>query len=263
MTVCILNYRDMGVLAACTIRKNRMDKCPLKEEKELKKEGRGSMDFYTSAGGVLIVKWFDNKEVTVASNHYSAEPTLTVRRWDKQNKMYVDIPCPALISAYNKGMGGVDRCDQLLAFYRTKTKSPRWYKRVLLHFTDVAITNSFILRKHQTDNKKLPLYEYKLEVATSLMYAENFSEPLSRANLVLMAHGGKEATNGDLVAGPSPSDAVRLDGVQHWPEFAAKKARCCRLKGCQQRSTIWCSKCKVYLCVKSKKNCFILYHNES
>lgn len=253
----------MGIPAACTIRKNRMDKCPLMEEKELKKAGRGSMDFYTSEEGVLVVKWFDNKEVTVASNHYSAQPTLEVKRWEKKSKSYIYIPCPALISMYNKGMGGVDRCDQLLAFYRMKTKSPKWYKRVLLHFTDVAITNSFILKKHSTGNLKMPLYEFKLEVATSLMYADNFSEPLSVANVILRAQGAKEAANGDPVAGPSPSDASRLDGYNHWPEFVAKKARMCRLEGCKQRSTIWCSRCKVYLCVKGKKNCFMLYHLEN
>jgi hypothetical protein len=250
----------MGFPSACTIRKNRVDKCPLKDEKQLKKEGRGSMDYYTSAEGVLIVKWYDSKEVTVASNHYSAEPTVEVKRWDKKKKEYITLPCPALIQAYNKGMGGLDLCDMLLSFYRIKTKSPKWYKRILFHFTDVAVVNAFILRKHATDNLKMPLYEFKLEVATSLMYAENFSQPLSRASITLRAPGAIEAANGDLVGGPMPSAATRLDGSNHWPEFAATRPRCCRLKGCKQRSTIWCAKCKVYLCIKSKQNCFTTFH---
>jgi hypothetical protein len=41
-----------------------------------------------------------------------------VKRWDKSKKEYVWIPIPAIIKAYNKGMGGVDHCDQLLSFYR-------------------------------------------------------------------------------------------------------------------------------------------------
>ena len=64
--------------AACTLRSNRIEKCPLKTEKELKKEGRGTMDLQQSEEGILIVKWFDNKEVTVGTNHYSAEPTCEV-----------------------------------------------------------------------------------------------------------------------------------------------------------------------------------------
>jgi hypothetical protein len=68
----------MGIPAACTLRSNRMENCPLMTEKELKKLGRGAMDFKSSEDGVLIVKWFDNKEVVVASNHYSALPVSQV-----------------------------------------------------------------------------------------------------------------------------------------------------------------------------------------
>jgi hypothetical protein len=251
----------MGIPATCTIRSNRVDKCPLKEEKVLKKEGRGSMDFYNS-GGVLVVKWYDNKEVIVASNHYSATPPTEVRRWEKKTKSYITIPCPSLISSYNKGMGGVDRCDQLLAFYRMKTKTPKWYKRIFLHFTDLAIVNAFILRKARTQSPRMPLYDFKLEVATALMAAENFSEPLSRANLVLMSQASSTAANGDPVGGPDPPDAARHDGVNHWPNAVAKVGRCCRMKGCRLRSTIWCTKCKVYLCIKggTGNNCFVKYH---
>jgi len=108
----------MGLPAACTMRRDRVDRCPLKEEKVLRKEGRGAVDFYTSNDGILEAKWFDNREVIVASNHYSVEPMTTVTRWDKRGKKYSTITCPSIISAYNKGMGGVDRCDQYLSFYR-------------------------------------------------------------------------------------------------------------------------------------------------
>jgi hypothetical protein len=55
-----------------------MDRCPLKSERELKAEGRGAMDYRVSSEGILVLKWFDNKEVTVASNHYSANPVTEV-----------------------------------------------------------------------------------------------------------------------------------------------------------------------------------------
>jgi len=108
----------MGIPAACTLRKDRMDRCPLKEEKELKKEGRGAMDYKLTDAGILLLKWFDSKEVNIGSNHYSANPTKLVQRWDKVKKKFVPVPVPALITTYNKGMGGVDRCDQLMSFYR-------------------------------------------------------------------------------------------------------------------------------------------------
>jgi hypothetical protein len=77
---------------------------------------------------------------------YTAEP-VDVRRWDKKKKRYIVIPCPALTSVYNKGMGVIDTCEQLLS-YRMKTKSTNWYRLILLQFTDVATINSFILRKY-------------------------------------------------------------------------------------------------------------------
>ena len=54
----------------------------------------------------------------VGSNHYSVTPHGRVKRWDKKQKDHIHIPIPFLIKAYNKGMGAVDRCDQLLSFYR-------------------------------------------------------------------------------------------------------------------------------------------------
>jgi hypothetical protein len=56
-----------------------MASCPLKTEKQLRKEGRGAVDYYQSEEGILLAKWFDNKEVTVASNHYSVEPSTKVK----------------------------------------------------------------------------------------------------------------------------------------------------------------------------------------
>lgn len=109
---------EMQVPAACTLRRDRMDSVPLKSEKTLRQEGRGSMDFKLTDAGILLLRWFDSKEVNVGSNHYSAHPTRVAKRWDKKEKQFVDVNVPSLISAYNSGMGGVDYCDQFMSFYR-------------------------------------------------------------------------------------------------------------------------------------------------
>jgi hypothetical protein len=145
-------------------------------------------------------------------------------------------------------------------FYRIKTKSPKWDKRILYHYVDVATVNAFILYKTVSDNKKLPLFEFKLEVAKALMYSEKFAEPLSRAAVVLRDQGLERAVNGDPVSGPDPPKALRLDGAHHWPANVASMPKCCRLNGCKGRTTFWCVKCKAYLCIKKGKNCFSLYH---
>jgi hypothetical protein len=132
----------------------------------------------------------------------------------------------------------------------------------LFHFTDVSFINAFILRKEQTGDK-MPLHQFKLSVATALMYAKNLSEPLSRASSVLRGPGdGACAANGDLVGKVDPTDAVRRDGQNHWPVFTAMVPRRCRVAGCKARSCLSCSKCAVYLCVKREHNCFVKYHTE-
>lgn len=114
----LAKLKEADIPATCTVRSNRVDRCPLKPERELKKEGRGAMDYRISSDGILVAKWYDNKEVFISSNHYSVQPAVKVRRWEKSKNKYIFILCPSLIAAYNIGMGGVDRCDQLLSFYR-------------------------------------------------------------------------------------------------------------------------------------------------
>jgi hypothetical protein len=53
--------------------------------------------------------------------------------------------------------------------FRIKTKSVKWYKRVLYHFLDLTLVNAYILYKQTT---KQPLFKFKIDVALALMYAE-------------------------------------------------------------------------------------------
>jgi hypothetical protein len=84
----LLELKKLGLPAACTIRANRTEKCPLKTEKELRKEGRGAMDHKVSEEGILIAKWFDNKEVIVGSNHYSVNPASQVEFFHQYDLFY-------------------------------------------------------------------------------------------------------------------------------------------------------------------------------
>ncbi len=46
-----------------------------------------------------------------------------------------------------------------------KSKAVKWYKRVLYHFLELALVNSFILNKATTS---MPLYKFKVDVALAL-----------------------------------------------------------------------------------------------
>lgn len=105
----------------------------------------------------------------------------------------------------------------------------------------------------------MPLYAFKLEVATFLMYGQPLSNPQAEAAHTVHRRSLQYADNGDPV-GQDVSHAVRLDSVGHLPEVAALRARWCKLRGCSKRSTLWCKKCRVYLCIKKDRNCFEVFH---
>ena len=75
-------------------------------------------------------KWLDRNEVTLLYTGYDPSEQGTVMRRTKDGTR-VPIPCPIACVAYNKHMGGVDRGDQLRAYYSTKMKSRKFYKYIL------------------------------------------------------------------------------------------------------------------------------------
>ena len=163
-----LKRRDLN--ATCTLRANRTKKCPLLCQKDLKKKGRGAFDYRSDDDQSLVIcEWFDNKLVLVGSNVHGVEPTSLVTRYDRTNRRHITVPCPGLIKEYNQNMGGVDKCDMLLALYRNTMKGKKWYKRVLFHLIDLCVVNSWLLYKASNIECKMQLAFFKLDVARGLI----------------------------------------------------------------------------------------------
>ncbi len=61
---------DLGLHSVGTVRTNRLKGCPLKTEKEFKKDGRGSFDYCADANSnLVVVKWVDSGVVNLASTY--------------------------------------------------------------------------------------------------------------------------------------------------------------------------------------------------
>lgn len=71
-------------------------------------------------------------------------------------------------------MGGVDRADQLLSFYRNEMKTKNWYKIIIFHLMDIAAENSWLL--YCVKDSEIQLAEFKLQVAFGLMKSEKSHE---------------------------------------------------------------------------------------
>ncbi|XP_025191714.1 piggyBac transposable element-derived protein 3-like [Melanaphis sacchari] len=108
------------MLGIGTTRTNRLSGCTFKNEKDMKKSGRGTYDTKVdTTNKIVATKWYDNKFVHVVSNYKGIHPLDEVERWSTAKKERVVVPRPASIKEYNRFMGGVDLHDMLVELYRT------------------------------------------------------------------------------------------------------------------------------------------------
>lgn len=162
------NYYNSYELAKClaerkthctgTIRKNRKTFPKEVSEKKLKK-GETVAKY---ANGVMIGKWKDKRDVTYISNEFENNIAETTnKRGDVTSK-------PLPIIQYNKFMAGIDKQDQMLAYYPCERKTIRWPTKIFAHILQLIMSNShFLYNKYSGQN--LPLYDFRLSVIRGLL----------------------------------------------------------------------------------------------
>lgn len=235
--------RHEKILAAGTVRKNRLGKCPLEAKKVMNKQPRGYSAEYVTSDDVVVVVWKDNNDVSVASNFVGIGHQEDVKRWDKTKREHIFVKQPEIVAKYNRSMGGVDKMDFLLSLYRTKIRSKKWTLRAIFHFVDLAVCNSWIeyLRENaQTPRSKLlDLLHFRLQIAEALIS----SVPNARKR-------GRPSYEAEDVPTNVPHEKkarfqrpcldARYDGVDHWPEARdqALPSRC-KYEGCTGRSRVF------------------------
>ncbi|KAJ3640471.1 hypothetical protein Zmor_003765 [Zophobas morio] len=251
-----------GVMAIGTIRANRFCKPKLVEDKEMKKKGRGACDVSVSKDGVVITKWFDNKPIMVASNFIAVGNKDNCQRWDKKNKMYIEIPRPEAIALYNGNMGGVDKVDFLLSIYRSYRRSRKWTVRMISHAVDLALVNSWLeYRQHAAQlglpkKKILDLWSFRQSVAEHLiLFKERPKRGRPSAETEQTTPPRKRKTE------TRPHIEARFVGYEHYPLVDNKKeATRCKMEKCKGKSHTICTKCDVHLCLQKDRNCFLNFH---
>ena len=95
----ICNLATKGFRATGTMKKYRIMKCPLVDDKTMKKNKKGFFNFMIG-NSTEILRWNDNPVVPIRSNAYGVQPIGSEKRWIKV-KGKQSIQQSAVITAYN------------------------------------------------------------------------------------------------------------------------------------------------------------------
>lgn len=256
--------KDRGFWCVGTIRANRLDGAGalMKNKKQLEKEGRGATDYRCDANSnIVIMRWLDNGLVQLISSFVGSAMGDPVKRWSGKEKRILDVPCPEMVHQYNKHMGGVDKCDMLMALYRINIRTKKWYMHLVYYCVGVSVVNAWLLyRRHCAQKgvqKKdvLALKDFQSRIAIALLQGGKVSVRGRGRPSTSTSIQQKSKTSATV---PIPAAEIRCDNVGHFPEFTEKQGRC---RFCPKGwSSIQCSKCKIKLCLVKDRNCFLDFH---
>ncbi|XP_065313258.1 piggyBac transposable element-derived protein 3-like [Gordionus sp. m RMFG-2023] len=167
----LLSYlKQMGYFATGTVRDNRIEHCPVESIKVVAKKERGYYDYrFEKLNEIFVVRWNDNSVVTVASTCHTISLLSNVSRYSKKISSKIKIPQPNMVTAYNKHMGGVDLCDNLISTYRIKIRGKKWWWPIFTNFIDVALVNSWKIWKFVNRDDKKSLLAFRREVTNYLL----------------------------------------------------------------------------------------------
>lgn len=82
----------------------------MKSDKQMK---RGQHDWRITSDGISFTKWVDKRIVYIASNSHDPSVGGIVDR-KKKTEEIENIPCPQVITDYNKSVGFVDKLTKLM-----------------------------------------------------------------------------------------------------------------------------------------------------
>ena len=240
-------------------------------------------------GDYVMCRWVDNNITTMVSNvHTGTETVLRHRKKPRPtnvnranlnavwgNEYVREIRIPKIIDDYNYTMNGVDKADQLIAYYRPRVRCRRTWMPIMFHCLDVLRINSYIIVKSLND-ANLTHKDYIHGMVDAL---------LARATAEETAMTRRAATIGKTppmtpkrkrfrmsTKSPSlPSQRLTGDMSKHLHVRSPKQGTCvyCNyLKACWtangkrgdpphvRQPQRWCSECKHHLCIDH----FDVYH---
>lgn len=196
-----------------TVRLNRKY-MPQTDKKYLKKIPKGQVKTFCS-DTMIAMLWRDKKIVSKLSTCQTAELVDTGKLNRKTGEA---VTKPKCVIEYNDNMGGVDKCDQVIAPYQIPRKTLRWYQKIAANVLDTVIFNSHIIYDH-LHGKKTPHLDFRIMLIRE----------------IISKYGKKDEKSDD-----EPDNRHRLCKIQSHDD-KRKRLRChlCRERG-KRTDTTWC-----------------------
>lgn len=239
-------YVQYKILCCGTLRTGRKEfpRC-LFDKVVLKRMQRGDI-VWRMKGPVLAVSWIDKKPVFAAGTNTSAPPQQLPQINRKQKDGSIKkVPCPPIIVAYNKYMGGVDKNDQMKSYYTIPVSGKKWWTRILFDLLDRAIFNSFILEQESPNHTSRPLKEFRISLAKELI--GDFSSRRKRGRPSTEPMVARQVERHFLEYVPTNDKGKRME----------RRCKVCSDGGKFKRTSYFCPECDVGLCAAP---CFGIYH---
>ena len=148
----------------------------MKNKKTLEAEGRGTLDYVVDVNSnAVVVRWLDNGIVQLISTFVGPSMGNNITRWSGKETKLIEVECPEIVNQYNKHMGGVDLCDMLMALYRIRLGTKKWYFHIVYYGIGVVVVNGWLMYKRHAQLDMVPkksmlsLLEFQSRIAESLM----------------------------------------------------------------------------------------------
>ena len=158
---------------------------------------------------------------------------------------------PTVIVHYNQFMLGVDKLDQLMAYYSFLHKSVKWWRKIFFWLLEVMVINAYIIYKELARRRgERPI----THLAFRRKLIESLSEPI-RSSASTSARPGSRASH----------HLERLQPVRHYPQKGRKRRDCVvcsdRENGPRHLTHYQCATCpdNPVLCPDT---CFKAYHTQ-
>ncbi len=145
---------------------------PLPSKKDCEKNMARGDHRVVFSGQSCMVQWKDNKAVYLPSHCFAVEPMQNVTRYHATEKGHKQVPCPRLVTEYNKHMGGVDLLDSREKNYAITVRVKKWYWAACTWFLTVSMVQAWRLsrihkkQEHQLareeDNREMEAWEERM-----------------------------------------------------------------------------------------------------